>query len=165
MEQLGIEPKLLLAQIINFAIILFVLSKLLYKPILTMLEKRKKEIELGLTLTGKMKEEEEKLATKRRTLVEEARREARAILEEAKGRAKDEAGDIIAEAHHESEEVIAKARVEAARVKEEMMGEVRNQAVELASAMAKRLLTGLLTPEQQHTLLGKQLKELKDIQS
>lgn len=47
MEQLGIEPQLLLAQLVNFLIILFVLSKLLYKPILGMIEKRKKEIAEG----------------------------------------------------------------------------------------------------------------------
>ena len=42
MEKLGIEPQLLLAQLVNFGIIIFVLSKFLYKPILDMLEKRKK---------------------------------------------------------------------------------------------------------------------------
>lgn len=45
MEQLGIDAKLLVAQMVNFLIIVFVLSKILYKPILTMLDKRRKEIE------------------------------------------------------------------------------------------------------------------------
>ena len=44
MEKLGIEPVLLAAQIVNFLVILVVLQKLLYKPILGMLEKRKREI-------------------------------------------------------------------------------------------------------------------------
>jgi len=58
MEKLGIEPSLLLAQIINFAIIVVVLSKLLYKPILSMLEKRKREIEESLRLTDKLRADE-----------------------------------------------------------------------------------------------------------
>ena len=44
MEQLGIEPKLLAAQLVNFSIILFVLTKLLYTPILSILEKRKSRL-------------------------------------------------------------------------------------------------------------------------
>lgn len=162
MEQLGIEPQLLLAQIINFAIIFFILSKLLYKPILTMLEKRKKEIAEGLALTDKMRQEDEKHAGKRMKLVEEARKEARAILEEAKGRAKDEAKEIIAEAHHQSDEVIAKAKVEGERLKREMEKGVRDSAVEIGVAMSKRLLTGVLSEGDQHKLLMKQLKELED---
>jgi len=161
MEKLGIEPQLLLAQIINFAIIGFVLSKLLYKPILTMLEKRRKEIADGLALTEKLREQEVKLGDKKSKLVEEARKEARAILEEAKNRAKDEAGDILEEAHHQSEEVIAKAKVERERLKEEMAKGVSDSAVELAVAMTKRLLTGVLSSEEQHKLINKQLKELK----
>jgi len=56
MEKLGIEPTLLLAQILNFLIIAFVLTKILYKPILQLLDKRKKTIEEGLRLTQKMQE-------------------------------------------------------------------------------------------------------------
>ena len=83
MEQLGIEPKLLLAQIVNFLIIAFVLTKLLYKPILAMLEKRKKEIAQGLELTEKMRLAEEKYKEKEEKLLSEARREARTIVEAA----------------------------------------------------------------------------------
>jgi F-type H+-transporting ATPase subunit b len=64
MDKLGIDPKLLLAQLVNFTIIMLLLKKFLYKPILDMLEKRKKEIAEGVALTAKMREEEEKLKGK-----------------------------------------------------------------------------------------------------
>ena len=48
MENIGIEPYQLLTQVINFALMIFILTKLLYKPILKGLEERKKKIEEGL---------------------------------------------------------------------------------------------------------------------
>ena len=45
MEALGIDLKLLIAQVVNFGILLFVLSKFLYKPVVTMLEERQKKAE------------------------------------------------------------------------------------------------------------------------
>ena len=86
MEQLGIEPKLLAAQLVNFSIILFVLTKLLYTPILSILEKRKKQIEEGLLLTEKMKAEEIKMEEKKEKLLDQARKDAHVIIEEGKNR-------------------------------------------------------------------------------
>lgn len=163
MEQLGIEPKLLFAQIINFTIIVFVLSKLLYKPILGMLEKRKKTIEEGLALTEKMKAEEAKLKQRGEKILDEARKEARGILEEAKKQGKSAEKDIIAEAHEQAADVIAKGKADISRDREGMEKGVREQAVILATAMAKRLLVGVLSEKDQHTMVAEQLKELESV--
>ena len=95
MEKLGVELPLLITQIINFVIMIFVLTKLLYKPILKGLEKRRQKIEEGLKLTETVKIEEEHLQKRREEMVKEARIEARAILEEAKKAAKDASDEII----------------------------------------------------------------------
>jgi len=47
-NQFGINPLLLLAQVVNFAVLLFILKRFLYKPILKVLEERKKRIEESL---------------------------------------------------------------------------------------------------------------------
>ncbi len=161
MEQLGIEPKLLLAQIINFSIIIFVLSKLLYKPILGMLEKRKKAIEEGLALTEKMKAEEAKVKQKEEKILEEARRQAHVILEEAKKQGKAAEKDIVEAAHKEAADIIAKAHADIARAREGMEKDVRKEAVLLAAAMAKRLMTNVLSVHDQHNILAEHLKELE----
>jgi len=68
MEKLGINPVLIITQIINFLIVFFLLTKLLYKPILAMLEKRKQQVvatnELQVHLEqekGHMQEEKKKI--------------------------------------------------------------------------------------------------------
>ncbi len=161
MEQLGIEPKLLLAQIINFSIIIFVLSKLLYKPILAMLEKRKKEIEKGLAISQKMQEEEAKLKQKQEKLLDETRKQARVIIEEAKKLGKDAEKDIVNEAQKQAKDIVEKGKLELDRLHKEMEKDLRRQSVALAVAMTKRLLGSVMKEKEQHQLLEKQLKELE----
>lgn len=161
MEQLGIEPKLLVAQIVNFAIIVVVLTKLLYKPILTMLDKRKKEIEEGLALTEKLQREEEKLTTKSEKVLAVARAEAQAIIEEAKKQAKEVEKELIEEAHRESANIIERGRGEVESLRERMQKDVQHEAIVLAVAMAKKLLASLFTAKEQHQLISQHLKELE----
>ncbi len=162
MDKLGIEPKLILAQLVNFGIIMFVLTKLLYKPILSMLEKRRKKIEEGLALTEKMKLEEEKMEVKKSKMIADTRKEGVVMIDEAKAQAKNEAKAIIEAAHTEADEIIAKGKEQAATEKEAMKKEVQNEAVVLATSMAKRLLSSVMTAEAQHTVLAKHIKQLRE---
>ena len=160
MEQLGIEPQLLLAQIVNFLIIFFVLSKLLYKPIMGMIEKRKKEIAEGLALTEKMKVAQEQWKEKEEKLLSEARREARNIVETGEKEGEEARRDIIAAAHKEADVVVAKGKEDVVALRAKMEKDVRAAAVEMAVAMARRLTSSILTPADQHKLLAKQVKDL-----
>ncbi|MBI2593944.1 F0F1 ATP synthase subunit B, partial [Candidatus Daviesbacteria bacterium] len=74
LSDFGVQPVLLLAQIVNFLVLLWILNKLLYKPVLKVLEERKAKIEKGL----KNAEEIEK------RLAQTAEEEEKAILAAAK---------------------------------------------------------------------------------
>lgn len=161
MDKLGIEPSLLLAQVVNFSIIVFVLTKLLYKPMLAMLEKRRREIEEGLALTAKMREEEEKIAVKRQKVLDEARREGAGIIEEAKKQGKEEEKEIVAAAHKEALAIVEKGHTEVKYQREAMEKSIRKQTVTLAASMAERLITSALGSQDKHALIQKQIKELE----
>ncbi|KKU87445.1 MAG: ATP synthase subunit b [Candidatus Gottesmanbacteria bacterium GW2011_GWA2_47_9] len=165
MEKLGIEPSLLLAQIINFAIIVVVLSKLLYKPILSMLEKRKREIEESLRLTDKLRADEEKLLEKKNKVIDEARREAVQIIEEARKQGKEEEAAIVKAARNEAEQILVKGKNELNTVREKMEKDVRKSAIELATLMSKRLLSSVMTSDDKHKILAKHLKELEGLEA
>jgi F-type H+-transporting ATPase subunit b len=163
MEKLGIEPQLLLAQIVNFLIILFVLGKLLYKPILGMIEKRKKVIAEGLELTEKMRVAQEKSKEKEEKILTEARRAARNIIEAGEKDGEEARKDIIAAAHKDAEDIIEKGKTEAATLREKMLVDVRHAALELATSMTQRLVSSVLSPADQHKLISKQLKQLEKV--
>lgn len=163
MEQLGIEPVLLIAQIVNFSVIVFVLSKLLYKPILDMLDKRRTEIEKGLKLSEKMQAEEEKFNERKAKLLEAAKADARRIIEEAKKFAKEKEKEIMDEAQKEAASVIERGRAEVREIHENLKKDIQKEAVDLAVAMTKRLTEKVLTANDQHKLISVQLKQLEKV--
>ncbi len=163
MEKLGIEPSLLLAQVVNFTIIMVVLTKFLYKPILGMLEKRKKEIEESLARSDRIRVEEEKMQTRKEKLLSEARKEAREILDEAKKQGKEAEHEIVVLAHHEASEIIEKAKREVLAIHEALSHDIRSESVALAGTIAKQLLGSVLTSEVQHKLIEKYLQEAQGV--
>lgn len=160
MDKLGIEPKLLAAQVVNFLVIIFVLQKLLYKPILGMIEKRKKEIAEGLSLTEKMRAEEEKLKEKQEKALAKAREDALLVIEDAKKQAKEVEKELLADAHAQAAAVLARAKAEAEEMHKASKTEIKREAVDLAVVMAKRLLSSALGAKEQHTLIAKRVKDL-----
>ncbi len=161
MEQLGIDAKLLAAQVINFLIIVLALQKLLYRPILTMLEKRKKEIGEGLALTEKMRQEEEKLAAKREKVLAAARHEGQLVIEQAKKDAKDVERESVVQAQKQGEEIIGRARAEAERIREQTAMDLRKEAVTVAASMVRKLIGSVLTTTDQHRLVSQHIKKLE----
>jgi len=161
MEKLGIEPTLLAAQVVNFLIIIVVLQKLLYKPILTMIEKRKKEIAEGVEFTAKMRQEEEKIKEKQDKALAKAREDALVIIEDAKKQAKETEKELVADAHVQAEAILARAKAEAEETKKEAHLAISREAVDLAVVMAKRLLSSVLGVKEQHALIAKKIKDLE----
>lgn len=161
MQQIGVQPILLLAQIVNFAIIVYVLNRLLYKPIIKFLDKRRNEIAEGVKLAEKMREEEEKTLGKREKTLESARKEAQQLVVQAKERAKEKEKELIADAYGQAQEIVTRGRQEVAQLHRNLEKELKNQAVDLAALMVKRLVPTMMSAGEQHKLLEKQLKELE----
>ena len=87
-KDFGVQPILLLAQIINFVILLCILKRFLYKPILKMLEERRDKIETSMKQAEEIQKRFDEVATKQGELLTQAKGEASKIVEEAKDEAK-----------------------------------------------------------------------------
>lgn len=138
MEKLGIEPVMLLTQIINFGIIVFVLSKFLYKPLLKTIEERKKKIAEGLKLAQEMSVKEEDLKKEREKIIEKARAEAQKIVNEAKNDAKAIEEKLLAEANEEVKALKERSRKDLEKERERVLEEAHKQILTIASAIAQR---------------------------
>ena len=163
MEKLGIELPQLLTQVVNFTIMVFVLTKFLYKPILKTLEERKRKIEEGLKFTEKVKEEIEKTEKNRQEIIDKAKTEARQIIEETKNSAKRLESEIITKAHKEAEEILIKGRKELEQEKIEMEKAVSKHTVDIAAHMVEKLLNKMLSKEDHEALIEKKLREIARI--
>lgn len=160
MEKLGIELPLLLTQIVNFTIMVIVLSKLLYRPILKALADRRKKIEEGLAFAQKARDEEEKLEAHKQKILKLAREEAGKILENAKKEGRQVKEDFLTDGKKEVSCLKTKLEKEMKSRQEEMASDVMSHTVDIAAGMVARLLPDILTDKDQHMVIVKQLNQI-----
>lgn len=161
MEGLGIDPIQLGAQIINFAILVFVLKRFLYTPILTMLDKRRGEIEEGLKLKDQMSLRADEMKEEGKKLRAELRAEERRIVKEAVDEAKKREKEILEDAKKEIREEREKMLAEVARERERMFEQAKERSLQYAVLISEKLLGEKLDKKSQEKLLQEALTELK----
>ena len=140
MEKLGINWALLIAQIVNVGLLVWLLNILLYKPILNMLNERTKRIQDSLAEADKMKAQ---VADSRKAYdseIAKARSEAAAVVAQAQERAKTQEVEIIAQARAEAERIKAEAREAAVQDRDRQIGELKGQVAQLVTATASKVL-------------------------
>jgi F-type H+-transporting ATPase subunit b len=139
-EALGISLKEFIFYMINFLILVGVLTKFLYKPFLGVLEERKKKIQDAFDSAEMMnRRADEKMAnyTARIANVEE---EGREIIKEAKQRAEAQAADIISEANEKASQIVAAAQRQIELDKQKAMDDMKQQVAALAMMAAEKIV-------------------------
>ena len=149
-------------QVIILLIIIFLLGKFAWKPIIAALAEREQGISDALESAEKAKLEMARLTKENESLLKEARVERDLILKEAK-EMKDK---IVAEAknvaHTEGAKMIAQASIEINEQKNKAMAEVKNQVSTLALDIARKVLSKEFEDQnKQETLIADLLKDVK----
>lgn len=162
MEKLGINSIYLIAQIVNFGIILFFLKKFLYKPFLKILDERKKKVEEGVRYRQKMEKELGEIKVKEEELLSKARKESQKIIEEARKSAEKIEKEMIEKAKLEAIEVIKQSKASIEGERKKAIQDIENQAVDLVAATTKCILEDILDTKQQHEIIQQAISNLKD---
>jgi F-type H+-transporting ATPase subunit b len=139
-EALGISLKEFIFYMINFLILVGVLTKFLYKPFLGVLEERKKKIQDAFDSAEIMnKRADEKMAnyTARIANVEE---EGREIIKEAKQRAEAQAAEIISDANEKASQIVSAAQRQIELDKQKAMDDMKQQVAALAMMAAEKIV-------------------------
>jgi len=161
LNEFGVNWKLLIAQMINFAILLFVLKILLYKPILKMLEDRKNRIIEAEENAASIEKRLEKIEKEREKTISKASDEATKLLEEATI----SSAEIIAEAQekaaNEMAVVITKAKDQIAQDREKMRAEIRSELADLVTTAMTTIYEKKLTKADQEEIIKNTLKSSK----
>jgi F-type H+-transporting ATPase subunit b len=153
-EKLGIDFQLLIAQGINFFILLFILSALVYKPILKLLDKRKKMIEKTVEDSQKLEERMEKLEVDRDKVLSEASEKAMAVIEKAKEEAEAEKQKIIDDAKKEVSALAERYRAQLQEEKGKMIEEVKAEVATLMVRGCEKIVRKEFGKDDQKRLEG-----------
>jgi F-type H+-transporting ATPase subunit b len=140
LEKLGINVGLLIAQLFNVIILVWLLSRFLYKPVLNILNERTRRIQESLKEAEQIKEQLARANQDYDTKLAEARQEAAAILAQAQERGKLQEAEIITQARQEADRIRSEAREQAAQERDQLLRDLKNQMAELVTITASRVL-------------------------
>lgn len=144
MEKLGINALQLAAQLINVAIIFVVFKKIVYKPLLSMLAKRKQIITDNIKLQSDLDEKLVKLTEKEKELMKKAKSNAAKMAGEAKKEIDKSADKILGKARTEAKKIVENAKLTATAQSQKSQKEIEAQIEQKALLMANRIIGELL---------------------
>lgn len=159
LNQFGINPVLLAAQIVNFLILLFLLKKFLYGPILKVLNERKKRIEESLKNAEEIELQLQKTKEKSEEILADTLKKAQKIMDQTK----EAAAQMLADTHHTSEQILLKAEEDGKKIvelqKQVLMDQMKESAGRLVLVAFEKIM-GKPAREEQKKLIEKEVKNL-----
>lgn len=162
-SKLGIDWKLLLAQIINFFILLAVLYKFVYKPVLDALDKRSKTIEKGMHDAKASEERLRQIEELREQRMAEAEKQIGQMFEKAKQDAETVKKDLLAAAGAQSEDLLRRTKIQIEEQKQAMLEEVRAQTALFIIKAAEKILEREFSDADQKRLAAVVSKEMQSV--
>ena len=153
MENLGINLGYILLQITMFAIVFVVLRAWAFKPLLGMLEKRKKAINQGLEDARLAAEARANAEQEAQKIIADAQTKANQIVREASERAEAAGGELKKGAEAEAARLLERGRQDAEAERNRVLAELRGEVGALAIAAAQKILAVNLDESRQHALL------------
>ena len=140
LSSLGINGAFLLAQIVNFVVLLLILRWVAYGPLMRMLDSRKQRIAEGLQAADVARQEAEAERAQLQARIDQERREAMERIAAASKRGETLAAEIEANAQADARRIVEEARAEALRERERILAEAQQQMADLALLAAEKVL-------------------------
>ncbi len=159
-KEFGIQPILLAAQVVNFIILLLILRKFLYKPILKVLEARKQKIAESLKNAEEIEKRLQEITEKEIEALQKSARQAEQIIKEASV----QGAGIIDDSKKKAEQLLEQASEDAKDLvkqeKEKLMREVKENLSDIVVLALQKITGKTITPSDQKRLIEQELKNL-----
>lgn len=162
MELLVPEIGLVIFQTIAFLLLMFILGKFAWKPVLAAIKEREQSIDDALNKAELAKQEMIRLTAQNEELMKAARAERDLMLKEAKALKDNIVNEAKTQAQTEGAKLIGKARIEIENQKKAALYELKSQVSSLSLEIAERVLRGQLEDKaKQEDLVANLLKDVE----
>ncbi len=155
-----LEPGVGIWGIIVFLLLLFVLRKIAWNPILASLEERDKTVRESLEKAGQIQEESRRLTQEQNRILSEARTEANSILQTTKHAAEDLRRKIEQAAQEEKARILASANLEIEAAKKNAISELKKTTADLSIQIAEKLIRQSLDDAKHRQLVDDLVSEM-----
>ncbi len=160
-KDFGINPLLLGAQFVNFAILLFLLKRFLYKPVMNVLDERKRKVETSLLQAEEIQRTFEAASKKQQEILEKARSEAAKIVAEAKEEAKILAEQMKKEAGEATQASIKRTQEMLSLEKGNMMNQAKKELVDMVAMVTEKVAATSLKNTDRDKIINEAIKDIK----
>lgn len=149
------------AQVVNFLILLLILKKFLYKPILKVLESRRERIEESLKQAEEIERKLAEAAEHKDKIIEEAAKQAEKIINEGNQARESLMEDGKQRGEQLAQKIVQEARTQLQLEKQQLQSDVRADAIDLVLLITQKITGKSFNKKEQKDLIEKTLKELR----
>ncbi len=157
----GLETKLFIAQIVNFAILLYILKKFLYKPIAQTLQERQTKIKQGLQDAENAKEALKVADAQKVEILKSARKDADKMIELTKKSIQSIKQNATEDAKKQADEIIETAKKNAEAQQEEASKKVGLMSVDLSKSIVSKILSELFSEQDKNIVLARAVEKIE----
>lgn len=159
---LDVNPGLIIWTVVTFIILLLILKRFAWKPILNSLNERENFIKESLEKADKAQKDAEKLIADNRANISKAEEEAQKVIEQSRELAEKLKSQILEESKIQAKKMITDATSEIERKNAEAFNKLKSQVADIAVDAAEKILRENLDKDKQVKLVNKYLDDLKN---
>ena len=159
-REFGVDWPHFIAQVVSFCIVAFLLHRFAYKPVVDLLEERRRRIAEGLANADKIKVELARAETQRQEVLTQANAQANKLIEEARAAAARVQEQETQKAIAAAEQIISKAREAASQDHARMLSELKREVGRLVVQTTATVTGKILTPDDQKRLAEEAAKQV-----
>ena len=155
-----VNPGLIIWVAVTFIILVIVLKKIAWKPILTALDQRESVIKESLEKAEKAKEEAQKVLEENKANLAKAEEESKKIIEQSRTYAEKLKDQMLQESKLQAQKIISDAAEEIERKKESAFNELKNQIAEIAVQASEKILKENINKEINKKMVNDYISEI-----
>lgn len=155
-----VNPGLMIWVVVTFIVLLFVLKKVAWKPILSALENREAAIRESLEKAEKAQEEAKKVLEENKANIQRAEEESKKIINQSREYAEKLKEQMLLDGKEQAKKIVEDAAAEIERKKDSAFEQLKTQVAEIAIQAAEKIMNANLDSEAQKRIANKFIGEI-----
>ncbi len=149
MEALGLDTRLLLAQLINYGLFFALFYWLISKPFMAYVQSQRKQDKERKMIAETLEKKQTEMEAEKKAFEQKMKKQYEEELAEAKQSAQKIKDELLAQAHKDADEIVAQAKAQLTTERAELEKEMKDKAIQLSTLLVSKALDDYLTPAAQ----------------
>ncbi|HNR90481.1 MAG TPA: F0F1 ATP synthase subunit B [Spirochaetota bacterium] len=161
---LKVDPGLYLWTLVTFIVLVLILWKAAWKPLVEALDLRAEKVRNDIETAEKNRIEAEKIFEDHKAMMNNAKNEAAKLIADGKADAERLRSGLLEKANEEAQKIMEHAKREITLSKDKALGELKNEIALLSTEIASKIIVKNLKPEDQKAIVEEALTKIRTVQ-